>query len=228
MKTKIALTAISLAAACSTALAAQYGNVISSTPVTAQFAVPQQQCSDQQVLVQPPTSGAGSVLGALVGGVVGNSLGSGAGRAAATGLGVVAGAVIGDRAEAANTPPAEVPLRTCLTVTSYQTRVIGYDVVYEYNGQRFSTRMAQDPGAQIALNVTVAPLGGTLAAAPAQALPVPVAVPVVSIAPPVVYAPLPVYGYYGPNAYFDYYGRPVFAVEPRVVYGGYRYRRHGF
>jgi hypothetical protein len=51
------LIAISLAAACSAASATECGTVISSSPVTAQVTVPQQQCSELPVPVQPPTSG---------------------------------------------------------------------------------------------------------------------------------------------------------------------------
>lgn len=212
MKLSLPLAGLGLAAACSTALATEYGTVISTTAVTAQVAVPQQQCTEQQALVQPRTSGGGALLGALVGGVVGHGIGDGLGRAAATGLGAVAGSVVGDRVEAANTPAQAVPVRSCQTLTSYENRVIGYDVTYEYNGQRYLTRVAQDPGPRIALNVTVAPASGTVSATPA-----------------VVVAPVPVvpaYGYYGP--YYDRYydGGPVVTVAPRVVIGGYR--RHGY
>jgi uncharacterized protein YcfJ len=217
MKVKLPLVAVGLAAACSAALATEYGAVISSTAVTAQVAMPQQQCTDGQALVQPRTSGGGALLGALVGGVVGNNLGAGMGRAAATGLGVVAGSVIGDRAEAANTPPAEVPVRSCQTVTGYQNRVVGYDVVYEYNGQRYSARMAQDPGARIALTVSVAPTSDTVTVAPV---------------PTAVYAPAPVYGpytsyAYGPDGYYGYAG-PAVAVVPSITLGFGGYWRHAY
>jgi uncharacterized protein YcfJ len=221
MKLKLPLAGLGLATACSAALATEYGTVVSSTAVTAQVAVPQQQCTEQQALVQPRTSGGGALLGALVGGVVGHHIGDGFGRAAATGLGAVAGSVIGDRAEAANNPPAAVPVRHCQTLTSYENRVIGYDVTYEYNGQRYLTRVAQDPGPRIALNVTVAPSAGTAATAP------PAPMPVTTVAPPVIYTPVPAYGYYGPYGYYhDYYGGPAVTVVPRVVIGGYR--RHGY
>jgi uncharacterized protein YcfJ len=225
MKLPISLT-MGLAAACGAAQATEYGTVISSTAVTAQVAVPLQQCSEQQVLVQPRTSGGGAVLGALVGGVVGHQVGGGFGRAAATGLGVVAGSVIGDRTEAANTPATTVPVQNCQTLTSYENRVVGYDVTYEYHGQRYVTRVAQDPGPRIALNVTVAPAGATVATVPAAPLPMPVA----PLAPPVVYTPVSAYGYYGPYGYYDYYGGyyggPAVTVVPRVVIGGHR--RHGY
>jgi uncharacterized protein YcfJ len=224
MKYSIPLIAATLAAACNTVMAAEFGKVISSTAVVAQVAVPQQQCRDERQLLQRPTSGGGALLGALIGGAVGNNIGGGLGRAAATGLGVVAGAAIGDRTEAANSPPTEVPVRSCLTVTSYENRIVGYDVTYDYNGQRYTTRLAQDPGARVALDVTVVPSGGTMAVAPASPFPTPMA----TVMPPMVYSPVPAYGYDGPYGYYDYYGYggSVFAVMPRVVLGGYR--RHGY
>jgi len=208
------ITAAALLACCSAAMATEYGTVISSTPVTQQFAAPQQQCWDEQQVVQQRSSGAGALVGALIGGAVGNQFGGGMGRAAATGLGVVAGAALGDRAEANNNPPVAQTVRRCQQVSQYENRVVGYDVVYEYNGQRYSTRMAQDPGSRIALDVSVAPAGGT---PPTSSLPPPVysprspapvyAQPV--YAQPVVYAPAPAY----------YYGAAPVVVVPRVVIG---------
>ena len=130
-----------------------------------------------------------------MGGVIGHNLGDGFGRAAATGLGAVVGSVIGDRTEAVNTPTVEVPVRTCQTSTRYENRVVGYDVLYEYNGQRYSTRLTQDPGARVALNVSVTPVGQ----------------PVLET-PTVVYPSAPVYGY-------DTNGGPPIVLAPQLVYG---------
>lgn len=204
MNTRLPLIAVCLAAACSAAVAGtEYGNVISSKAVVAQATVPQQQCTEQQAVVAPRTSGGGALLGALVGGVVGHGLGEGFGRVAATGLGAVAGSVIGDRAEAANTPADTVPVRSCQTVNTVENRVVGYDVTYEYNGQRYTTRLAQDPGDRIALNVSVAPQQGT------DAAPVVMPATVATYAVPVV-APAIGPVYYGP-----------FVPRVGVVVGGY-------
>jgi uncharacterized protein YcfJ len=203
---RLALAA-TLAALTGQALATEYGTVVTATPITAQVPVPQTQCVDQQQLVQQPPSGGGALVGALLGGAIGHNVGGGFGRAVATGLGVVAGAAVGDRVEANATPPTEATVRRCSTVTTYQNRVLGYDVVYDYQGQRYSTRLAQAtaPGAQIALAVTVAPQGEVLSEAPAPA-------PVTVVQPaPVVYS----YGYDG------YYPAPAVAVLPRIVVGGY-------
>jgi hypothetical protein len=152
------------------------------------------------------------VIGAIAGGVIGHNLGNGFGRAAATGFGAVAGAVVGDQVEAANSPVTEVPVRRCQLVSSYEQRVVGYDVMYEYAGQRYSTRMARDPGTQLAVTVQPAD-GGPPAPADAgrEGTPVPS-----NTAPQTVYytpAPPPVY-YYPPA--------PVY-VAPAISFG---YRGH--
>ncbi len=207
-----------LATVAGSALAAEYGTVVSSTPINVQVPVPQTQCTDRQQLVQPAPSGGGAVLGALIGGAVGNGVGGGFGRAVATGVGVVAGAAIGNQVEANANPPVATTVRQCNTVTAYETRVIGYDVVYDYNGQRYSTRLAQAPGERIALNVAVTAEGAT-APGPGQA-----PVQTVAPAPVAVVQPAPaVYGYpayYGYDGYHDQYG-PSVAVVPQMVIWGY-------
>lgn len=200
MKLPPLLLAAGLAAAGGTAFAAEYGTVISATPVTTRVAVPHQTCRDEPQAYAPPTSGGGALLGAVIGGVFGNAIGGGSGQALATGVGAIAGAMTGDRLEAGSTPPAVATVRNCWTSTGYEDRVVGYDVVYEYNGQRRSARVAQHPGERIALDV--APAAGTVEAPAAVYAPTPVyASPPLYPAQP-VYAPQPVvvappYGYYG-------------------------------
>ena len=193
--------------------AAEMATVISSTPVTASVPVARQVCSDGQQVVQQAPSGAGAVLGAIAGGVIGHNLGGGFGRAAATGVGAVTGAVVGNQVEANANPPAVVPVRSCQTVRAYENRVVGYDVMYEYAGQRYSTRMARDPGQQFAVSVQPAENG-------APALPAPVATD--PAPPPVAYdQPAPQAVYYGPGSYAAPW------VYPAPVIGlGFGYRGH--
>ncbi|MBS0447806.1 MAG: glycine zipper 2TM domain-containing protein [Proteobacteria bacterium] len=170
------------------AQAAETATVISSTPVMAQVAVPQQACNNEQQYVRGPTTGGGALLGAILGGVVGNTIGHGMGRAAATGVGVVAGSVIGNQVEANGQPPGEVTVQRCRPVAAYENRTVGYDVVYEYAGRRYTTRMANDPGPTLAIDVSPAGSPSAAVAPPAppayvQSYPVPPA--------PVVYAPAP-------------------------------------
>jgi uncharacterized protein YcfJ len=127
----------------------------------AQVGVPQTQCMDEEQTVQARPSGLGAVAGALIGGAIGHNAGSGPGRGAATGVGAVAGAVIGGAMEANAQPTQTATVRQCQNVTRYENRVVGYDVVYEYAGVRYQSRLAQDPGPRIALNVSVVPVGAT-------------------------------------------------------------------
>jgi uncharacterized protein YcfJ len=236
--TALAAAAVALLGASGLARAAEYATVISATPVTSSVAVPRQQCADVQRVVQPQPSGGGALVGAIIGGVIGNQFGHGAGRALATGGGIIAGSAIGNQAEMSNNPPQTVASRDCRTVGAYENRVVGYDVVYEYHGQRYTTRMASDPGPRLAIDVRPAdqPLDrvgppatyGAVPPATYGAVPPPTyAAPVYSDpgyaqAPPAYYDPAPYY--YSPAPY--YYGPPVIGIG---FYGGYGYGwRHGY
>ena len=217
--------------------ATDFATVVSSTPVTASVQVPRQVCSEGQQWVQAPPSGAGALIGAVAGGVIGSTLGGGFGRAVATGVGAMTGAVVGNQVEANANPVAAVPVRHCQTVSSVETRVVGYDVMYDYAGQRYSTRMARDPGQQVAVNVQAVESGGATVPAPVEraqeGVPVPLnSAPAAAASTTVIYAnaPQPVYYYAAPPAvylaptigfglgyYGGYYGRYY-----RGGYGGYR------
>lgn len=65
----------------------------------------------------------------------------------------MAGAIVGDRLD--NSGPTE-NVRTaerCRTVHETERREDGYDVVYEYAGQRFQARMRRDPGEAVTVHV---------------------------------------------------------------------------
>lgn len=212
MTTLTTLLAASLLVTSAAASATEYGTVVSSSPVTAQISVPQRSCQDRVQPVAPAPSGGGALLGAIVGGVLGNSVGGGMGRAAATGLGVVAGAAIGDQVESANNPPQGALVRDCRVSYGWQQQTVGYDVVYDYHGQRYNTRMTQAPGAQIALNVSVSPAESYGVAAVPNA-PTALPAPVYSPNPYVVDAPADSPAY-GPSYSF---APPVLSIVPQVV-----------
>ncbi len=217
MKLNICSAAVAaLLSVAASANAAEFANVISATPVTGAVPVPRQACTDGERFVQQQPSGAGALIGAIVGGVAGNQFGHGFGRAAATGLGVVAGSSIGNQVEANANPATAVPVRSCRTVTQYENRIVGYDVVYEYNGQRYTTRTAGDPGRQLAIDVR--PSGDAPPATYADAAPT-YASPGYDAPPPAYYGPAPVY--YGPA---PYYAGPAIGIG---FYGGYGWR-HGY
>ncbi len=187
-----ACAALALGAVSTSVRAAEFGTVVSKTPAYVQVAVPERQCVDQEQSMRQAPTGAGALVGALVGGGVGNAMGGGAGRAAATGIGVIAGALIGDRVEANATPPVTATVRNCQTVSRVESRMVGWDVVYDYNGQRYSARLPSDPGDRVALNVSVAPAAGAYVSAPA-ATPATTYTQTVVQAPTAVYAPAPYY-----------------------------------
>lgn len=182
--------------------AQELGQVISSTAVLQQVAIPRQVCSVEQVAVERPKSGAGAVMGAVAGGALGNAVGSGGGRAAATVIGILGGAMMGDRIE--GTPQAQVQnVERCNTQTFYENRAVAYDVVYEYAGKRYSVQMPNDPGPTIQLQVT--PVGMSN---PAPTSP--------------IYEVQPTYGVMAPPVYPGYYNRPYY--PPAVIELDYRYR----
>lgn len=226
MKKSVLFSAIGvLSALSSLAFAQEVGRVLSSTPVVQQIAVPRQICSTAQY-VQPPSSGGGALVGAIVGGLLGNTIGHGMGRAAATGVGVVAGAAVGDSIE--NRGPAQA-VQNCTTQTSYENRTVGYNVAYEYAGRQYNAQMPYDPGPTIQLQIT--PMSGP---APSTNTGVPLVQQGetqpsgVVVAPPLgQQAVQPQYvqpQYVQPQYVQPAVGQPigqVIAVQPQVVYPAY-------
>ncbi len=109
----------------------------------------------------------GAIVGGLAGGVIGHQIGGGTGKDVATALGVVVGAIAGDRLEnngrraQYDNRPQEVSQRevqTCRTVYDTQTRITGYNVAYEYRGQVYTTFMHTDPGKHLPVRVSIEPI----------------------------------------------------------------------
>jgi uncharacterized protein YcfJ len=186
----------------------EQGRVLSSTPVVQQVAVPRQVCQDEEVSVRGQKSGAGALMGGIAGGAIGNAIGNGSGRAAATVIGLMGGAILGDRIEGGGQPRTEI-VRNCSTQTFYENQTVAYDVVYEYAGRQYNVQMPQDPGRFVRLSVT-----------PVDAFPPP--------APR--YAPQPRVQYQEPYEEYEYRAPvvtrvvvgtqfiPAYPVGPRVVF----------
>lgn len=108
----------------------------------------------------------GAIVGGLAGGVLGHQIGGGSGKDAATALGVVLGAIAGDRLENQNQrgfyegEPQQTrrEVQRCHTVYDTQTRVTGYRVAYEYQGQHYTTLMRTHPGNSLQVRVSVDPV----------------------------------------------------------------------
>lgn len=224
------------------ASAQEFGNVVSSTPVIQQVAVPRTVCqpvAPQQVT----TTGGGAAVGGLTGAGIGSMIGAGSGNAAAIAGGAIIGALIGNNVEAQNQRYAQT-VPQCFTENVSENRTVGYDVVYEYRGQQYSARMPYDPGRTIQLQVAQAPVqaqvapnnGAVVTAPPVQGAVGTVPTPVVTAQQPqpvivqqapaqVVYAaPYPAYPAY-PYAYPYPYYRPYFpfGVSLGFVYGGHHH-----
>ncbi len=207
MKTVLVPAILILASGLSAAQ--EMGRVISSTPVIQQVAQPRQVCANETVAVQPQSSGAGAAMGAIAGGALGNGVGGGSGRAAATIIGLIGGAMLGDRIEGRGQPQYQ-NVQRCSTQHVVENQTAYYNVVYEYAGKQYSVQMPQDPGAFIPLQVTPANSVPQGYAPPATAPQAVYTQPqVVYTQPPVVVAP-PVVTY--SNSYYpynNYYAQPV-------------------
>ncbi len=211
----LSATLAALAASSSPAMAQEVmARVLSSTAVIQQVAVPRQVCTTQQVVQQTQPSGAGAAMGAIAGGAVGNAIGDGSGRAVATVIGIVGGAVLGNRIE--GTRDEDRNVQQCTTQTTYENRMLHYDVVYEYDGKRYSVKMPNDPGQFVRLQLNPV---GTIPAAPTSSSTIiyspvasaPVTTTVVQTAP-VYMAAAPLYLHPSGNAAFTVY--PAARVSP--------------
>ncbi|MEY4652235.1 MAG: hypothetical protein RI884_816 [Pseudomonadota bacterium] len=207
---------LGLALATFSAHGQELARVLSSVAVIQQVTVPRQVCTTQQVAVEQPRSGAGALLGAVAGGAAGNAIGDGSGRAAATMIGIVGGAILGNKIE--GSPGTRLQDQTtCSTQNFYENRTVGYNVTYEYAGRQYQVQLPQDPGPTLRVQVTPAASPAPLAP-PVQVMQGP------DLGPVVVYSTGP-----APAVVHR-----VVTVRPAVVqlhgtYGVYSgHRRHGY
>ncbi|SFK24793.1 glycine zipper 2TM domain-containing protein [Rhodanobacter glycinis] len=133
----------------------QYAKVVSVTPVRKTVNNPHQVCKDVVVNHTAPPKDqhriAGTAIGAVAGGLLGHMVGGGKGKTLATVAGAVGGGYAGNRIEAAHQhgTVTSTTERECNTVNSSSTKIVGYDVTYQYNGVTRSTRMDHDPGDRV-------------------------------------------------------------------------------
>lgn len=133
----------------------KYAKVVSVDPVRSTSNNPKQVCHDETVTHTAPPKDehriAGTAIGAVVGGLVGNQVGGGKGKTLATVAGAVGGGYAGNRIQASKqhgevTSSVE---RKCETVNNPSSKIVGYDVRYEYNGVTRTVRMDHDPGDRV-------------------------------------------------------------------------------
>ncbi len=156
-------------------------------------------------------------MGAIAGGAMGNAIGDGSGRALATVIGIMGGAMVGDRIEGPSGAFAQNQTQ-CTTQNVYENRLVGYNVVYEYAGKQYTVQLPQDPGPTIPLQITPAGQGlrsdlTTPNAAGVQST-------VTTMAPQVVYLPAPVYASHPPV--FSHIDLSWHSPRPVVYYNSYR------
>lgn len=132
--------------------------VVSSIARVERQTVRTEQCHTESIQETAPSGHnlGGALIGGLAGGILGNQVGKGSGRAAATGIGIVAGAAIGDRMANPETPQVR-EVRRCVPQEVIREVVTGYDVTYRYQGRQYTQWMAQDPGAFVDLEISVKP-----------------------------------------------------------------------
>ncbi len=139
-------------------------NVVGVAPIMEQVNHPTQQCwtETQQVTQAVPQEHnyLGAIIGGVAGGLLGAQVGRGNGRVAGAAVGAGVGAVTGDVVANRNRDTTVVtnqPVQRCRQVDSFQQVTTGYNVTYEYGGQRFQSRLPYNPGAQLRVNVAVTP-----------------------------------------------------------------------
>jgi uncharacterized protein YcfJ len=146
-----------------------YASVVHVEPLRRQVRVsePVRECWDESVPVSDGPFSAnhigGTLLGGLIGGVLGNEVGDGSGRRVARAAGAVIGGAVGYNVSRERKGHArERVYERCETRyrESYEERVDGYEVTYEYAGRRYLTRLPYDPGDRIRIRVDVTPATG--------------------------------------------------------------------
>lgn len=151
-----------------------YARVVSVEPIVRQvrIEVPQRECWTEDRYEQPREVHAGlagpTILGGLIGGAIGTRIGNGDGRRAATVAGVLIGSALArdaaerrraERAAYSDPEPRVYSVERCGVryTDTYEERIEGYDVGYEYGGKRYRTRLPYDPGDRIRIRVAVSP-----------------------------------------------------------------------
>ena len=134
-----------------------YAQVMRVTPVygTVRVRVPEQRCESTGGRDSGDGT-TGTVVGAIVGGALSNQVGKGDGRKASTLAGAVIGGAIGRKVDRNNNPPPGTRCRT-VDVEREERRVVGYDVEYQYKGDKYMSRLAQDPGSRLRIRIAVTP-----------------------------------------------------------------------
>ena len=133
-----------------------YAQVLRASPVyeIVRVRTPEERCDERGGRDGGDPTG-GTVAGAVVGGAIGNRVGKGDGRKASTIAGAVIGGAIGHRIDK-NNGSAGGRCRV-VEVVREERRLTGYDVEYQYKGEKYMSRLGSDPGARLRIRVSVMP-----------------------------------------------------------------------
>ena len=149
-----------------------YARVVDVRPLRRQVRVsePVRECWEEVSYAQdgPFSSNhiRGTLLGGLVGVAVGNQIGHGRGKDVSRAAGAIIGGAIGHNVSRDRQRQRYGDGRTYYERCdvryrdSWEERVDGYDVTYEYAGREYLTRMPYDPGDRIRVRVDVSPTVG--------------------------------------------------------------------
>ncbi len=101
------------------------------------------------------------IVGVIIGAAIGNRFGDGRGRDLATAAGAVLGGSIGHDVKRRRQSYAYAePVEHCEVRHEYydEGRVVGYGVIYRYQGRTYHTRSNHDPGEHLRVRVRVEPV----------------------------------------------------------------------
>lgn len=107
-----------------------------------------------------------TVVGGVVGAVLGSQVGGGSARYATSAIGSMVGGQVGgsiydqtqrQRQQGQVTVCDPVPVNGGYSNARYGNAQDAYDVTYEYNGRRYTSRMNYDPGQRVRVRVDVTP-----------------------------------------------------------------------
>jgi uncharacterized protein YcfJ len=131
--------------------------VVSAKALTRTIKTPRQECRAEDVTHTRPVKDhdrlIGTGVGALVGGVLGHQIGGGNGNTIATIAGAAGGGYAGNKIQqrAQQRDTYTTSEQRCVTVYDAKQVPAGYDVVYEYQGQKHHVHTDQDPGSALPL-----------------------------------------------------------------------------
>lgn len=133
-----------------------------------EISTPQEQCWEEETVVDRRGSGNRSntpvLVSTILGGAIGNAVGHNkSNQRVGAVLGAVLGHSIGRDIMRRNESPSSREYQTvqrCETVYQQheEERLVGYQVTYLYNGEEYSVRTNTDPGDEIRVRVSVQPV----------------------------------------------------------------------